>query len=34
MVVPILKADYPRVTHPFATLLPMQASGFSFDLHV
>ncbi len=31
--IPHLRVDYPRVTHPFATLLASEET-FSFDLHV
>ena len=29
-----MRADHPRVTHPFATRVPVQALAFPFDLHV
>ena len=33
MVVPVFRAGYPRVTHPFAALLTPEGA-FSLDLHV
>ena len=32
-VIPVIEADYPRVTHPCATLLRTEVP-FAFDLHV
>ena len=34
MVVPVFRAGFSRVPHPFATFHPEQAPGFTFDLHV
>ena len=34
MLSPTPRAGYPRVTHPFATLLSFPKDTFSFDLHV
>ncbi len=33
-LIPKYRADHPRVTHPFATRVPLQAVAFPFDLHV